>query len=38
VNVEDHCDRIEGLAVERDATLKRIEAAGYGKKFDFTWT
>jgi len=37
VNVEDHCDRIEGLAAERDATLKKIEAAGYNKKFDFTW-
>lgn len=37
VHVEDHCDRIAGLADERDATLARIAAAGLAHKFDFEW-
>ena len=37
VHVEDHCDRIETLVEHRDRVLARIEAAGLGHKFDFTW-
>lgn len=37
VHVEDHCDRVEGLPEQRDATLARIEAAGLSHKFDFEW-
>lgn len=35
--VEDHCDRVAGLAAERDRVLARIEALGLGGKFDFGW-
>ena len=37
VYVEDHCDRIPDLSVQRDATLAKIESLGLGKKFNFDW-
>ncbi len=37
VHVEDHCDRIDGLAAERDRVLARIDEMGLADKFDFEW-
>jgi FkbM family methyltransferase len=37
IHVEDHCDRVQNLAEERDRTLARINAAGLSDKFDFEW-
>lgn len=37
VHVEDHCDRVLGLAAERDKTLRRISDDGLSHKFDFEW-
>lgn len=35
--VEDHCDRIPGLAAERARVEARIDALGLADRFDFTW-
>lgn len=35
--VEDHADRVEGLAEEKARVLARIEALGLTDRFDFTW-
>lgn len=37
IHVEDHCDRVTGLADERDRTLRRINDAQLSHKFDFAW-
>ena len=37
VYVEDHCFIVEGLEVERDATLAKIERLGLTGKFHFDW-
>ncbi|WP_321341015.1 FkbM family methyltransferase [Breoghania sp.] len=37
VYVEDHCDRIPDLSIQRDATLSRIENEGLSDRFNFDW-
>ena len=37
VHVEDHCDRVEGLAAEREQTLARLDAMGLRGKFNLDW-
>jgi FkbM family methyltransferase len=37
IHIEDHCDRVTGLADERNRTLRRISDAGLSHKFDFAW-
>jgi len=35
--VEDHCDRVEGLAAERAAFEARAKELGVLERFDVTW-
>ena len=37
VFVEDHCDRVAGLADQRARVEARIAALGLTERFDFTW-
>lgn len=37
IYVEDHCEIVEDLHIERDATLAKIRSLGLEDKFDFNW-